>query len=103
MIPVLLCALITLSLADNDLDTLYPELEHSRTIYVTGELWFMQSFFSFCCFFCFCRTEMPSGVPRSLSFVRDTHSAVSAASSPVYQRLLLLLWPGDNAAMWGDY
>lgn len=44
MIPVLLCALITLSLADNDLDTLYPELEHSRTIYVTGERWLMQSF-----------------------------------------------------------
>lgn len=45
MIPVLVCALITLSLADNDLDTLYPGLEHSRTIYVTGERWFMQSFF----------------------------------------------------------
>lgn len=101
MIPVLLCALITLSLADNDLDTLYPELEHSRTIYVTGERWFMQSFFFL--FFCFCRTAMPSSVPRSLSFVRDTHSAVSSVSSPVYQRLLLLLRPGDNAAMWGDY
>ncbi|AWP00636.1 putative hyaluronan and proteoglycan link protein 1 [Scophthalmus maximus] len=35
MIPVLICALITLSIADSDLDTLYPELEHSRTIYVT--------------------------------------------------------------------
>ncbi|XP_037608130.1 hyaluronan and proteoglycan link protein 1 [Sebastes umbrosus] len=35
MIPVLICALISLSVADNDLDTLYPELEHSRTIYVT--------------------------------------------------------------------
>lgn len=40
MIPVLICALITLSIADSDLDTLYPELEHSRTIYVTGEWMF---------------------------------------------------------------
>lgn len=37
MVPVLICALIALSSADNDLDSLYPELEHSRTIYVTGE------------------------------------------------------------------
>lgn len=37
MIPVLICALIALSLANKDLDRLYPELEHSRTIYVTGE------------------------------------------------------------------
>lgn len=35
MLPLLICALISLSLADTDLDTLYPELEHSRTIYVT--------------------------------------------------------------------
>ncbi|XP_031733943.1 hyaluronan and proteoglycan link protein 1 [Anarrhichthys ocellatus] len=35
MIPVLICALISLSVAANDLDILYPELEHSRTIYVT--------------------------------------------------------------------
>ncbi|XP_074547221.1 hyaluronan and proteoglycan link protein 1 [Halichoeres trimaculatus] len=35
MIPVLICALVSLSLAQNDLDTLFPELEHSRTIYVT--------------------------------------------------------------------
>uniref|UniRef100_A0A671X8U8 Hyaluronan and proteoglycan link protein 1 n=1 Tax=Sparus aurata TaxID=8175 RepID=A0A671X8U8_SPAAU len=36
MIPVLICALISLSVAENnDLDTLFPELEHSRTIYVT--------------------------------------------------------------------
>ncbi|XP_062311459.1 hyaluronan and proteoglycan link protein 1-like [Osmerus eperlanus] len=34
MIPVLICALVSLSVADN-LDTAYPELEHSRTIYVT--------------------------------------------------------------------
>lgn len=34
MIPVLICALVSLSVADN-LDTLYPDLEHSRTIYVT--------------------------------------------------------------------
>eukprot|EP00064_Thunnus_orientalis_P012859 superscaffoldBa00002019_g12895 len=33
MIPVLICALISLGVADN-LNTLYPELEHSRTIYV---------------------------------------------------------------------
>lgn len=36
MIPLLICALISLGVADN-LDTLYPDLEHSRTIYVTGE------------------------------------------------------------------
>lgn len=35
MTPVLICALISLSVAANDLDILYPELEHSRTIYVT--------------------------------------------------------------------
>lgn len=35
MIPVLICALISLSVAETDLDVLYPELEHSRTIYVT--------------------------------------------------------------------
>lgn len=35
MLPVLICALISLSVADNDLDTLYPDLEHSRTIYIT--------------------------------------------------------------------
>ncbi|XP_034534330.1 hyaluronan and proteoglycan link protein 1-like [Notolabrus celidotus] len=35
MIPVLIWALVSLSLAQNDLDTLFPELEHSRTIYVT--------------------------------------------------------------------
>lgn len=35
----------------------------------------------------------------SLSFVRDTQSAASSVSS-VYQ-FVLLLWPGDNAAMWG--
>lgn len=99
MIPVLLCALITLSLADNDLDTLYPELEHSRTIYVTGERWFTQSFF----LFVFAEHRCPPAFPRSLSFVRDTHSAASSVSSPVYQRLLLLLRPSDNAAMWGDY
>lgn len=37
MIPVLIYALISLSVAMTDLDKLYPELEHSRTIYVTGE------------------------------------------------------------------
>lgn len=37
MIPVLICVLISLSVAENDLDILYPELEHSRTIYVVGE------------------------------------------------------------------
>lgn len=37
MIPVLIWALISLSVAETDLDVLYPELEHSRTIYVTGE------------------------------------------------------------------
>ena len=37
MFPVLICVLVSLSVADNSLDTLYPELEHSRTIYVTGE------------------------------------------------------------------
>ncbi|CAL8279745.1 unnamed protein product [Gadus morhua 'NCC'] len=35
MIWVLVCALVTLSVAD-ELDILYPDLEHSRTIYVTG-------------------------------------------------------------------
>ncbi|XP_034048263.1 hyaluronan and proteoglycan link protein 1 [Thalassophryne amazonica] len=34
MTPLLICALISLSLAE-DLDILYPNLEHSRTIYVT--------------------------------------------------------------------
>ncbi|CAB1332554.1 unnamed protein product [Coregonus sp. 'balchen'] len=33
MLPVLICALVSLSLADN-FDTAYPELEHYRTIYV---------------------------------------------------------------------
>lgn len=37
MIPVLICTLIALSLANNEPDSLYPGLEHSRTIYVTGE------------------------------------------------------------------
>ncbi|KAI9540705.1 Hyaluronan and proteoglycan link protein 1 [Dissostichus eleginoides] len=35
MIPVLICALLSLTVAESDLDKLYPELEHSRTIYVT--------------------------------------------------------------------
>ncbi|XP_054916538.1 hyaluronan and proteoglycan link protein 1-like [Poeciliopsis prolifica] len=35
MIPVLICALVSLSVAETNLDVLYPELEHSRTIYVT--------------------------------------------------------------------
>lgn len=34
-----------------------------------------------------------------LSCVRDTHSAVSSVSSDYQQ--VLLLWPGDNAAMQG--
>ena len=37
MIPVLICALVSLTVAENDLDTLFPELEHSMTIYVLGE------------------------------------------------------------------
>lgn len=40
MIPVLIWALISLNVAENDLDALYPDLEHSRTIYVTGEYMF---------------------------------------------------------------
>ncbi|PWA26476.1 hypothetical protein CCH79_00001283 [Gambusia affinis] len=35
MIPVLIYALVSLSVAETNLDILYPELEHSRTIYVT--------------------------------------------------------------------
>lgn len=47
-----------------------------------------------------CRTEF-GGPLRcvSLSFVHDTHSAVSSVSS-VYQ-FVLPLWLSDNAAMWG--
>lgn len=37
MISVLICTLVSLSVAQTDLDVLYPELELSRTIYVTGE------------------------------------------------------------------
>lgn len=89
MVPVLICALIALSSADNDLDSLYPELEHSRTIYVTGE-----------------RPHRPQSDDATqsrlknlrplfflrrlpLSCVHDTHSAASSVSSD-YQRLVLL-------------
>ncbi|XP_017263405.1 hyaluronan and proteoglycan link protein 1 [Kryptolebias marmoratus] len=34
MIPVIICALVSLSAAQANLDILYPNLEHSRTIYV---------------------------------------------------------------------
>lgn len=102
MIPVLICALISLSVADNDLDTLYPELEHSRTIYVTGE--------SVCvcvCLLCFSdaasvlldRRLHRDLLQCPLSFVHDTHSAVSPVSS-LYQ-FVLLLGLTDKAAMWG--
>ena len=36
MIWVLVCALVSLGVAE-ELDILYPDLEHSRTIYVTGK------------------------------------------------------------------
>lgn len=104
MIPVLICALISLSVAENnDLDTLFPELEHSRTIYVTGE--YLYIYIYMCACVCVslmqrqCRTECRGPLRCvSLSFVHDTHSAVSSVSS-VYQ-LVLPLWLSDNAAMW---
>lgn len=101
MIPVLICALITLSAADNDLDTLYPDLVHSRTIYITGE-------YLLCVLF-WCRDDVTQNFVDwrkellqcfSLRFVHNTHSAVSFVSSD-YQFVLLLLWLSDNAAMWG--
>lgn len=100
MIPVLICALISLSVAaDNNLDSLYPELEHSRTIYVIGE------YLCVCVSLCYNVIqsfaelgETPFQCPF-LSFVHDTHSAVSFVSS-VYQ-FVLPLWLADNAAMWG--
>ncbi|XP_023816569.1 hyaluronan and proteoglycan link protein 1 isoform X1 [Oryzias latipes] len=37
MIPALICALVSVSVAENALDVLYPDLEFSRTIYVTED------------------------------------------------------------------
>ncbi|RVE55512.1 hypothetical protein OJAV_G00235590 [Oryzias javanicus] len=37
MIPALLCALLSVGVAENALDVLYPDLEFSRTIYVTED------------------------------------------------------------------
>ncbi|XP_024113506.1 hyaluronan and proteoglycan link protein 1 [Oryzias melastigma] len=37
MIPALICALVSVSVAENALDVLYPDLEVSRTIYVTED------------------------------------------------------------------
>lgn len=78
MIPVLICALISLSVAENnDLDTLFPELEHSRTIYVTGE--YLYIYMCVCeCVFLWCSDnvaqslEALSGVLLWVSFTTLT-------------------------------
>lgn len=86
MVPLLILALVSVTAADSSdvetlrhLDTLYPELEHSRTIYVVGEIFHNMMWFLF--------------------FVHHTHSLVSLVSS-AYQSIVTLCHT-DKMAMSG--